>query len=57
MKMKHYQIYKITSVISESPEAYAFKALHAVVWIPYYFTLSLCMKLQKHIYRDEWNMF
>ena len=47
--MERYQKYKVASVISESPEAYASIAF-VVVWISWCFTMSLSRKLQKHIF-------
>ena len=55
MKIKLYQIYNIASLKSESLEAYTSLAL-AVVSVSWCFKLSLSRKLQKHIYREEWNM-
>ena len=51
MQIEHYQNYKVTSVMSEPPEAYISIAV-VVVWICKCFTLNLSSKLQKHIFTE-----
>ena len=65
MQMKHFQKYKVASIMSESPVVHASIALTGV-WIFLTFALSLSRKfhlfiiyLQQYLYREatDWNMF